>query len=159
MHPKLHLLEFDGGSPHTRFLRVVITSANLGPYEGALNNNFWVHDFPVSSPARGATPPSSFATDLLDFVVAMLRPSPELTAAWTATLSRYDLSPPAGVQLVASVPGRYPSNSASDKRYGAQAVKLGLRAQLAGRHPSQRHALVEFAFSSVGQIDRLNWHP
>ena len=41
MHPKLHLLEFGGPTADACFLRVVIASANLGDYEGGLNNQVW----------------------------------------------------------------------------------------------------------------------
>ena len=47
MHPKMQLLEFDGGAPDTQFLRVVIGSANLGDYDRSINNQFWAHDFPL----------------------------------------------------------------------------------------------------------------
>jgi hypothetical protein len=47
MHPKMQLLEFDGGTPDTQFLRVVIGSANLGDYDRSINNQFWSHDFPL----------------------------------------------------------------------------------------------------------------
>lgn len=47
MHPKMQLLEFDGGTPDTQFLRVVIGSANLGDYDRSINNQFWAHDFPL----------------------------------------------------------------------------------------------------------------
>ena len=167
MHPKLHLLEFDGGTHQSRFLRVVIASANLGPYERELNNQFWVHDFPVATPpSAGVTggvpspsPPSparrsAFAADLLDFLRAMLRLAPELSAAWAARLDAYDLTPPPGVHLVASVPGR---TTTQDGRYGVQALGRHLRAALELRPVAARHCLVEFAFSSVGSIDRLIW--
>ena len=169
-----HLLEFDGGSPESRFLRVVIASANLGPYERDLNNQFWVHDFPASpprsvdspagdtasssaspsAPATSTPPRSTFAADLLNFVCEMLRPAPELAAAWTARLDGYVLTPPPGVHLVASVPGRTPSG---DGQYGLQALRRCLRAELERRPAEARHSLVEFAFSSVGSIDRLVW--
>ena len=169
MHPKLHLLEFDGGSPESRFLRVVIASANLGPYEHGLNNQFWVHDFPPapppsagsssatgtgSVPSPGAPPPTAFAADLLNFLCAMLRPAPTLSATWAARLKRYDLTPPPGVHLIASVPGRTPSG---DGQYGLQALRRCLRAELERRPAEARHSLVEYAFSSVGSIDRLIW--
>ena len=40
MHPKLSLLLFRD------FLRISISSANIGSYEGGLNQVFWVHDVP-----------------------------------------------------------------------------------------------------------------
>ena len=155
MHPKLHLLEFDGGAEGTRFLRVVIGSANLGKYEHKLNNNFWIHDFRLLN--AGASPASpAFGRDLTHFVSAMLQPSRELTAAWETRLARYDLSPPPGVHLIASVPCRC---DAKDSSYGAQALRRGLLTELSGRMPSERHRLVEFGFSSVGRIEKLVWGP
>ena len=169
---------FDGGTPESRFLRVVIASANLGPYERKLNNQFWVHDFPPASPPAAsppaasppaasppaASPPaasasvrrSDFAADLGDFVGAMLRPAAGLSASWALRLAQYNLTPPPGVHIIASVPGRTPT---WDGRYGAQAVRRCLRGALESRPVEARHSLVEFAFSSVGTIDKLMWRP
>ena len=117
-------------------------------------SQFWVHDFPLRS---ALSPPSSlFGDGLCDFVCQMLRPSPALTEAWAARLGRYDLAPPAGFHLVASVPGRY---EATDARYGAQALRRALGEALRGRDDATRHASVEFGFSSVGKIEKLVWSP
>ena len=46
MHPKLWLLEFDtGGHCNNGFLRLVISSANLGRYDAQINNQFYAIDF------------------------------------------------------------------------------------------------------------------
>ena len=52
MHPKLWLLEFDRGGPlptgtglGAGFLRLVISSANLGRYDAKINNQVWACDF------------------------------------------------------------------------------------------------------------------
>jgi hypothetical protein len=47
-------MQFDGGCVTSRFLRVIIASDNLGSYEGKLNNNFWVHNFPLRTTSRCA---------------------------------------------------------------------------------------------------------
>ena len=165
MHPKLHLLEFDSatsgggsGSSSSRFLRVVIASANLGDYESDLNNQFWVHDFKAYACNDPPPPQSAFGSDLLAFTLSMLEGNApaSLTAAWTARLKAYDLTPPPGVHLIASVPGRRPS---SDQTFGTEALRRCLRLELEQRPAEQRHSLVEFAFSSVGRIEKLNWEP
>jgi len=79
MHPKLQLLEFDGGTPETRFLRLVISSANLGDYSHTINNQFWAHDFFLRADLSAAAPAadavdSRFKDDLLAFIHALLRP-------------------------------------------------------------------------------------
>jgi hypothetical protein len=47
MHPKLAILEFRAveGAPCDHFLRLVVSSANLGRYDSKVNNQYWVHDF------------------------------------------------------------------------------------------------------------------
>ena len=46
MHPKMWLLEFDaGGVVGSGFLRMVISSANLGRYDAKINNQLWACDF------------------------------------------------------------------------------------------------------------------
>ena len=55
MHPKLWLLAFDAGGLCGRgFLRLVISSANLGRYDAKINNQFWVCDFVRSDDAAAA---------------------------------------------------------------------------------------------------------
>eukprot|EP00962_Isochrysis_galbana_P061178 scaffold36288_cov110-Isochrysis_galbana.AAC.4 len=47
MHPKLSILEFRAAesAPCDRFLRLIVSSANLGRYDSKVNNQYWVHDF------------------------------------------------------------------------------------------------------------------
>lgn len=48
MHPKLMLLWFNEFPLQTdNFLRISISSANIGDYESGCNQQFWVHDCPV----------------------------------------------------------------------------------------------------------------
>lgn len=154
MHPKLWLFVHDGGVPGSRFLRVVVGSANMGCYDNdSVSNQFWAHDFAYDGAAaggaydeaaaaafaaqevaaRGGVPGSAhlfpaagrtpFASDLERFLRALLFPilrvgrsavSPDphaYTAPWWDVLWAHDLSPPAGVSLVLSVPGRFALNA------------------------------------------------
>ena len=55
MHPKLWLLEFEQGGPSGNgFLRLAISSANLGRYDAKINNQVWVCDFCAPSDAAAA---------------------------------------------------------------------------------------------------------
>ena len=55
MHPKLWLLEFDSGGPaDAGFLRLVISSANLGRYDAKINNQQWCCDFAPTADALAA---------------------------------------------------------------------------------------------------------
>ena len=121
MHPKLQILEFDGGSLSTKFLRVIIASANLGDYDGNINNQFWAHDFQLKGNTTAAVEPTAaeaaatFRSDLKRFVASMLRPllsgaekwAAALPEQWESILDKYDLSPPAGTHLILSIPGDY----------------------------------------------------
>lgn len=50
MHPKLWLLCFNAGKTNGEgFLRVVVSSANLGRYDSEINNQTWVCDFPLQA--------------------------------------------------------------------------------------------------------------
>lgn len=44
MHPKLMMLLFPD------FLRICISSANIGCYEGKINQTYWIHDLPRYQP-------------------------------------------------------------------------------------------------------------
>ena len=127
MHPKLMLLEYPG------FLRVSIASANMSNYDRNINNQFWVHDFPLKTPAaqRAANravqnadaagvekkpPGEDFGDDLMDFVdritsvpTSVMPDAPMDYSArdpWREVLARYEFDAcPPGVTLIASVPG------------------------------------------------------
>ena len=188
MHPKLWLIELDGGGAGERFLRVGIFSSNIGAYDGEINNQFWLHDFPEvsDSPSGGggsrgvggggvvlgggvggggggsgggggggsgnggggaaSRAISDFEVDLLDFVEQLLRPSPAAWTAWRARMGRYDLTPPPGTHIVASVPGRH-----TNDRYGYRALERHLRAEIEPRGCVV--ARVEYASSSIGKLD------
>ncbi len=225
MHPKLMLLAFDEGgaddereeeaTPSRRYLRVVISSANIGRYDAKINNQFWVHDFPAR---RGERPPPraplerwegrwgpasrvraplaplpisaddddddataagsvaaaeapvaaasgggklvsrrggagadrTFGGELFDFVRAMLVPTasarPDLLDTWRSIFDDHDMTPPEGIHLIPSVPGRY--SRGPRERYGQWALARHLKAGLRGR-PRLR---IEFACSSCGKV-------
>ena len=164
MHPKLQLLEFDGGNDQARFLRLIIGSANLGDYDKSINNQFWAHDFPLQTgSACDSKTAAAFKRDLGAFISALLRPlanatehqqwAPALPAQWLARLDKYDVSslPPA-THLILSVPGRYEG----DERlaYGHLALRRHLCEGLAGRSAENRPTRIEFATSSVGRLTR-----
>ena len=172
MHPKLWLLELQGDGEAAPFLRVGIFSANLGAYDLQLNNQFWVHDFPRRTPSGAAAelaavptsdapmdspPPPSFGRDLNAFVGAMLRPAPELQRAWTKRLATYDLTPPSGVHLISSVPGRRSEDAAYV--HGARGLGRILASELRRRSAAARHSHVEFAVSSIGRLEKMVWEP
>ena len=232
MHPKLMLLAFDergaddehddeeeGATPNRRWLRVVISSANIGRYDAKINNQFWVHDFPArraeprpppraplekwegrwgpasrvraplaplaiaadseddddddAAAARnvaageaavvaasgggklvarrsGAGASRSFGDELFDFVRAMLEPTatarPDLQDTWRNIFDEHDMTPPAGIHLIPSVPGRY--SRSSRERYGQWALARHLKAGLRG----QPRLRIEFACSSCGKV-------
>ena len=70
MHPKLWLLCFDAGGPCAAhggegFLRLIISSANLGRYDAKINNQVWACDFVRRADAARALAPLS-REELLD---------------------------------------------------------------------------------------------
>ena len=138
------------------FALVVIGTALSIDNDNEINNNFWVHDFPAR--AAAGTDASDFESELLDFVQKMLRPSQPTWEAWRERLARYDLTPPPGVHLVASVPGRH-----QGAEYGSRALSRHLTAELtlkrrqataAGVDPPPWVKRVEFASSSIGKVRR-----
>ena len=106
------------------------------------------------------------------------RAAPELFRQWEALLSRYDLTPPAGAprvgrqrtalpsppaslfweltavgtHLIFSAPGRYSGPEA--ERYGLRALQRHLKV-LSDRPVAQRPTAVEYACSSLGQLDDI----
>jgi len=148
MHPKLQLLQFDGGTAETQFLRVIISSANLGAYSQGINNQTWCHDFSLCKDG-GTCPDTEFKKDLLHFIHALLRPlsrdhAPDLArgerwvsalpSQWGDILAKYDLTPPPGIHLIMSVPGRHGPDLS--RKYGYEALKRHLhRWQPTSRKP------------------------
>lgn len=142
MHSKLMVLHFDGGSDETRFLRIVISSYNLCRGSARINNNLWVHDFAPREPSDGSaqTQPcvtangnphrSEFECDLRHFLHTLLEPTLstrlEYWHAWSALLDGFDLTPPPGVSLILSLPGRYSLTERA--RYGQWALARHLSA-------------------------------
>jgi hypothetical protein len=53
MHPKLWILQHEGPRASDCYVRVVVSSANLGMYDRLINNQFWCHDFPRLAPPEG----------------------------------------------------------------------------------------------------------
>jgi len=153
MHPKLWLIEF-APERGRGFLRVGIFSSNVGGYDAGINNQFWLHDFPLRSDATQAGTTSDFELDLVDFVQQLLRPSASTWEAWRDRLAKYDLTPPPGVHLVASVPGRHGTSN----KYGLRALRRHLDAELNNPiWPRQIVSRVEYASSSVGKLARDVW--
>mmetsp|Transcript_10723 Transcript_10723/g.28164 ORF Transcript_10723/g.28164 Transcript_10723/m.28164 type:complete len:319 (+) Transcript_10723:176-1132(+) len=113
MHAKL-MIWLLGGAGEPRWLRVVISSANLGAYDSLNNNVIWVQDFRVRALDHANAAPTEFACDLLAFVRQLLT-LPE-TEKWAAhalgifhkgenIFAEFDFAVPDGLKLVASVPG------------------------------------------------------
>ncbi|EOD40224.1 hypothetical protein EMIHUDRAFT_251268, partial [Emiliania huxleyi CCMP1516] len=192
MHPKMWLLEFsEGGACGSGFLRLAISSANLGRYDAKINNQVWACDFVRAQDAVEAAralgvsqlkaelkerrvdaagcsekaelaerlvearraDSAGFGADLLFFVERLVgRAAPELFRQWEALLSRYDLTPPAGTHLIFSAPGRYSGPEA--ERYGLRALQRHLKV-LSDRPVAQRPTAVEYACSSLGQLDDI----
>ena len=86
---------------------------------------------------------------------ALLRPSEELTFAWRTIFAKYDLTPPAGMHIISSVPGAYRTED-----HGADALRRWLKHTLRQRAPDRRPARVEYCFSSMGRLEnKLVWQP
>jgi hypothetical protein len=166
MHPKLMLLLFPD------FLRVSISSANIGAYESAINQAYWVHDIPrrtqTGQHTLGAMPRSSFHSfqiELIDFVQKILTVDPRkpltekrnslpLFDSWGALLEGPELlwNVPSGVHLVASIPGAYVSQ-ADRERYGHMRIRTLLAENLSPmREDSILPKRIELQCSSLGQL-------
>lgn len=92
MHAKLMLLTFD------KFVRVVISSANLMPFDyDTIENGVFIQDFPETDALADMLSP--FAKDLCTFVKKLTNYQP---IQW----EKYDWSR-ASVEIIASVPGSY----------------------------------------------------
>jgi hypothetical protein len=163
MHPKLMLMVCE--TADRRWLRVVISSANIGNYDAAVNNIIWVQDFePKSERAlRDGTPEpacSEFAEQMLDFVQRLLSvpdsaDARRLQGKWRTLLRQFDLAVPPGLRLVASVPGTHSfrgvrSGGGGSDRGGVLYGSARLGACLGEAHvpPAAR---VEIIASSTGQ--------
>ncbi|KAF0450063.1 phospholipase D/nuclease [Gigaspora margarita] len=106
-HAKLMLLFFDG------WMRVVVASGNLIPYDWETNENvIFVQDFPIVQ-ATGSNNGNlhPFAQDIKDFILAI-----GLKNHIVNKLSQYDFSR-AKAKLVASIPGAY-KGVENIKKYG-----------------------------------------
>ncbi|RIB05951.1 tyrosyl-DNA phosphodiesterase I, partial [Gigaspora rosea] len=106
-HAKLMLLFFDG------WMRVVVASGNLIPYDWETNENvIFVQDFPIVQ-ATGSNIGNlhPFAQDIKDFILAI-----GLKNHIVNKLSQYDFSR-AKAKLVASIPGAY-KGVENIKKYG-----------------------------------------
>ncbi|KAL1511549.1 hypothetical protein AB1Y20_006343 [Prymnesium parvum] len=158
MHPKLWLLRFGAGGGRQGFLRVVVSSANLGRYDASINNQTWACDF-ASSPAGGRGGGEGFGADLRRFVRALLASAPPIEASWAEALATYELTPPEGTHLIISVPGRYnllaSDGMAEAELYGQMALKRHLREAMAGREARHRPSRVEYALSSMGRLEDI----
>ena len=75
MHPKMWLLEYDEGGPAgSGFLRLVISSANLGRYDAKINNQQWACDFcrVVDAPkAIASLPRAAMKQELLEHGISL----------------------------------------------------------------------------------------
>eukprot|EP00966_Prymnesium_polylepis_P183187 4245287-Prymnesium_polylepis.1 len=114
---------------------------------------------------------AEFAFELRLFVRRLLLPTaPQLHAQWEATLAVYELTPPAGTHLILSAPGRYSTSrapadaacrpphaphTAEADLYGLRALRRHLQRGLAARPPSELPVRVEYACSSLGQLDDI----
>lgn len=170
MHPKLWLLHFDGGCSDSRFLRLVISSANLGKCDQRISNQYWVHDFRPRRAGHGGGcaqsaesaehaessddgNPCEFEADLRHFVQRLLLSTvdakPELWGKWSQLLDGFELRPPPGVHLVLSVPGRY--SLAQRERYGHWALARHLAAARL-QEEAERITAIEYCLSSCGKV-------
>ena len=167
MHPKLILLLFPD------FLRISISSANIGSYENKINQAYWIHDVPRQA-KRGASSQasqgSSFQVELLDFVKKILMVDPSrgiprdgtaedrMFHVWGDLLDGLDKATellwnvPSGVHLVASIPGTYITQE-DRNRYGHMRIRALLAEHL---HPTHGEDLVpkrvELQVSSLGSL-------
>jgi len=104
MHAKLICILYSTG-----ILRIVISSANLIPFDwDEFTQVIWVQDI-LSSSSGSSNPPSEFGDDLHDFITRILSTSPE--SVWPDLIRQYrqriNEQVPGSVALVASVPGTF----------------------------------------------------
>jgi len=136
MHAKMLLLDYG------RYLRVVITSANLTALDwNSIGEMVWRQDFPVA----GAHEPNAFEIELTNFVNAL--------GCDASFISRFSFSA-ATVQLLCSVPGEHRGDMALNFGH------LRLRSLLSGYTWAPKDVAVstsiEVQVSSVGGSHR-NW--
>ena len=111
-----------------------------------------------------------FSSDLRLFVRRLLEASaPAIHEQWEALLSKYDLTPPVGTQLILTAPGRYSTTKRATGRppqlcpvaeadlYGLRALRRHLKRALVDtrRPPESRPQKIEYACSSIGQLDDI----
>ena len=139
MHAKLMLIKFKT----TNKLRIVITSANLIPFDwDRITQTIWVCDVDRDSPGEQST---TFGDDLTDFVKKLIphdSPWTDELSLWTDAMNK---SVPSDITLVASVPGTF---------YGQDALKYGqLRLREIIKKHSAQGGLVQYQMSSIGKFD------
>lgn len=98
---------------------------------------------------------STFHNDLCRFLIHLFGPTreerPDLFLRWRASLSSFDLTPPAGVHLILSVPGRFSEGEHSGWGQWALAHKLRQGVAESMEHPPV--AAIEYALSSCGRVE------
>ena len=136
MHAKLMLIRFNTNPSK---LRIVITSANLIPFDWtSITQTIWACDCDKDAAAPFPDSSSTFGTDLVEFIQCLI-PNHSEFSPWIDSINK---TVPPEFSLVASVPGTFQGSNIP--RFGQMRMRSILQSTPLGR--------VQYQLSSIGTL-------